>query len=301
MSYILTLVASSNNAPLTDKHFSIIANIIEHYNLKFQSKIIWLDKAKAAEVSISGRAQSALVAHLREVLEKDRIDFFVTKNEKRQKKLLLADMDSTITKGETLDDLADYAGIKDKVSEITARAMNGELDFHDALRERVGLLRGLKTTALAATLAETSLSVGAETFVQTMRKSGAACVLVSGGFTFFTEEIAVRCGFGFNHGNRLEIQGDELTGGVIDPILDKYSKLEFLEKYMNDFNLSKEDCLTIGDGANDLPMLKAAGLGIGYRPKEAVKSDIANCILYGDLTASLYAQGLSSDNFCNTN
>ncbi len=299
MSYILTLVASSDNLPLTDKHFSIIANIIEHYNLKFQSKIIWLDKAKAAQVSISGGAQSALVAHLRETLEKDRIDFFVTKNEKRQKKLLLADMDSTITTSETLDDLADYAGIKDKVSEITARAMNGGLDFHDALRERVGLLKGLKTTALAATLAETDLSAGAETFVQTMRKTGAACVLVSGGFTFFTEEIAARCGFGFNHGNRLEIQGDELTGGVIDPILDKYSKLEFLEKYMNDFNFSKDDCLTIGDGANDLPMLKAAGLGIGYRPKEVVKGEVTNCILYGDLTAALYAQGLSSDNFCN--
>lgn len=299
MSHILTLVASAKTAPLTEKHFSTIAHIIEHYNLKYSSKIIWLDKNKAAEVSISANAQSALISHLREILEEDRIDFFVTKNEKRQKKLLLADMDSTIAAGETLDDLASYAGIKDQVSEITARAMNGELDFQDALRERVGLLAGLKTTALSATLDETGLNPGAEIFVQTMRKSGAACVLVSGGFSFFTQAIADRCGFGFNHGNTLDIDDDALTGKVVEPILDKFAKVELLQHYMEDFSLTADDCLTIGDGANDLPMLKMAGLGIGYKPKETVKDDIANCILYGDLTTALYAQGLSSQHFEN--
>tara|TARA_R110001592_G_scaffold29350_2_gene106480 strand:+ start:4300 stop:5202 length:903 start_codon:yes stop_codon:yes gene_type:complete len=297
MSYILTLVASTKTAPLTEKHFATLATIIDHYNLKFTSKMVWLDKGKAAEVGISGNAQSSLVAHLRETLEKERIDFFIAKNEKRRKKLLLADMDSTIAVGETLDDLAEYAGIKDQVSEITARAMNGALDFHDALRARVSLLEGLKTTALTATLAETKLNEGAETFVRTMRKSGAACVLVSGGFTFFTEAIAARCGFGFNHGNTLDIQGDALTGKVVEPILDKFAKVEFLKHYMNDFSLTEDDCLTIGDGANDLPMLKMAGLGIGYHPKETVKNELVNCILYGDLTTALYAQGLSSAHF----
>ena len=297
MSYILTLVSSTKTSPLTEKHFSEIAKIIDHYNLKFSSNLVWLDKDKAAEVSMPDKAQSALVSHIRETLEKDRIDFFVTRNEKRQKKLLLADMDSTIAAGETLDDLANYAGIKDQVSEITARAMNGELDFHEALRERVSLLAGLNTTALTATLDETDLNPGAETFVQTMRKSGAACVLVSGGFTFFTEAIAERCGFSFNHGNTLDIKGDALTGKVVDPILDKFAKVDFLEHYMKDFDLTADDCLTIGDGANDLPMLKMAGLGIGYHPKETVKSELANCILYGDLTTALYAQGLSSDHF----
>ena len=297
MSYILTLVASSKKAPVTEKHFREIANIIDHYNLNFTSKVVWLDKNKAGEIGISGSAQSALVSHLRETLAKDRIDFFVTKNDHRQKKLLLADMDSTIASSETLDELAEYAGIKDQVSAITARAMNGELDFHDALRERVALLKGMKTTALQATLDETTLNPGAEIFVNTMRKSGAACVLVSGGFTFFTQAIADRCGFSFNHGNTLKIEGDALTGEVGEPILDKFAKVEFLEHYIKDFNLTTDDCLTIGDGANDLPMLKMAGLGIGYHPKDAVKSELVNCILYGDLTTALYAQGLSSARF----
>ncbi|MGN7439352.1 MAG: phosphoserine phosphatase SerB [Alcanivorax sp.] len=298
MSYILTLVASApKKKPVTEKHFKTIANIIEHYNIKFTSKIVWLDKDKAAEAAISNKAQSALVSHLRETLESDAIDFFITKNENRQKKLLLADMDSTIAASETLDELAEYAGIKDQVSEITARAMNGELDFHEALRARVGLLEGLKTTALAATLEETHLNPGAEVFVSTMRKSGSACVLVSGGFTFFTQAIADRCGFSFNHGNTLEINGDALTGKVVEPILDKFAKVDFLEHYMNDLNLGTDDCLTIGDGANDLPMLKKAGLGIGYHPKDTVKKELTNCILYGDLTTALYAQGLSSKHF----
>ncbi len=297
MTHVLTLVASLPHKPVTEKHFQTIVKIIDFYNLKFTSKMAWLDKNKAAEVGLSGSAQNALIKHLRETLEDDQIDFFITKNENRQKKLLLADMDSTIASTETLDELAEYAGIKDKIAEITARAMNGELDFHDALRERVGLLKGLKRTALDATLQETTLNPGAETFVQTMRKNGAACVLVSGGFTFFTNAIAQQCGFGFNHGNRLEIEQDVLTGNVIPPILDKFAKVEFLEHYMKDLSLKTDDCLTIGDGANDLPMLKMAELGIGYHPKETVKSEMGNCILYGDLTAALYAQGLSSKNF----
>lgn len=294
MSYVLTLVASDNALPLTEKHFKEIGNIINHYNIKYTSQIIWLDKNKAGEVCISSSAQSALTSHLRDVLKKDRIDFFVTKNEHRQKQLLLADMDSTIVTSETLDELAEFSGIKDKISEITARAMNGEIDFHSAVRERVGLLKGLETTALKATLKETKLSPGAKTFVKTMHKAGATCVLVSGGFTYFTQAIADICEFDFNHGNTLGVENNALTGEVIDPILDKYAKVTFLQHYMRDLELSEEKCLTIGDGANDLPMLKMASLGIGYHPKDAVKEEITNCILYGDLTVALYAQGYSS-------
>ncbi len=297
MSYVLTLVASTTDSALTEKHFKDIAYIIDHYNLKFTSKLVWLDKNKAAEVAISNNAQSSLIAHLRETLEKDRIDFFITKNENRQKKLLLADMDSTIAQGETLDELAKYAGIKDKIAEITTRAMEGELDFHTALRERISLLKGLEATALNATLTETKTNQGAEIFIKTMRKNGATCVLVSGGFTFFTEAIAKQCGFNFNYGNTLEIENNKLTGNVEEPILDKHAKVEILEKYIKNLDITADNCLTIGDGANDLPMLKMADLGIGYHPKETVKSNINNCILYGDLTAALYAQGISSKYF----
>ena len=206
-------------------------------------------------------------------------------------------MDSTIAAGETLDDLAQHAGLKDKIAAITALAMEGKLDFHQAIRERVELLKGLNTGALADTLTKTNLNAGAEIFVRTMRGHGATCVLVSGGFKFFTAAIAARCGFEFDHGNELGIENNHLTGKVIDPILDKYAKVDFLKFYMEKQNLTANDCLTIGDGANDLPMLKMAGLGIGYHPKDAVKSEIANCILYSDLTAALYAQGYSSTYF----
>ncbi len=297
MTHVLTLVASTQDFPVTKKHFREIEDIIGYYNLKFTSKLVWLDKMIAAEVALSGGTHSSLTLHLREFLAKEQIDFFITKNEHREKKLLMADMDSTIVAAETLDELAEYAGIKEQIALITQRAMEGEIDFHDALKERVALLKGLKTTALQATLEETALNQGAKTVIQTMRKRGVTCVLVSGGFTFFTQAIADRCGFNFNHGNILEIKNEELTGVVIPPILDKYAKLDFLESYIKDLGLIYDDCLAIGDGANDIPMLKKAGLGIGYYPKKAVQDEIENCILYGDLTTILFAQGFSRKHF----
>lgn len=291
MSHILTLVSSTPDKPITEKLFKEIGKIVEHYNLKLTGKINWLSPNKAAEMSISGDTQFALTQHLRETLAPHKTDFFIVKGENRRKKLLLADMDSTIASTETLDELAEYAGLKEKISKITILAMEGKLDFHGALRERVSLLKNLKTTSLQATLSETKLNQGAKSFVRTMRTNGTTCVLVSGGFTFFTQAIADQCGFNFNHGNTLEIENDALTGKVIEPILDKHAKVTFLEHYMKTLNINEENCLTIGDGANDLPMLKRSDLGIGYHPKETVKSEIHNCILFGDLTTALFAQG----------
>ncbi len=299
MNFILTLVASDNGADLNAGHVKEAGKIIYHYNIDISGKINWLDKGKALDVLISGETQSALSAHLRDYFSKDKVDFFITPAKNRQKKLLLADMDSTIASSETLDELADFAGIKDKIAEITALAMEGKLDFHDALRERVGLLKDLPIKALEQTLEKTKLNPGAEILASTMRAHGATCVLVSGGFTFFTSAIARVCDFEFHHGNTLDIENGKLTGFVKDPILDKFSKLNFLNNYVQDLGIDLEDCLTIGDGANDIPMLKAAGLGIGYHPKQAVLNEVHNAIIHGDLTAALYAQGYSEDNFKN--
>lgn len=297
MSKILTLVASKSEHPVTANHFQDVSKIFEHYNLALSGDMTWLAEGKAADMRLDGQVAYPIIAHLRDYFSTSKIDFFITEAQNRRKKLLLADMDSTIVSSETLDELAQYAGIKDKIAAITARAMNGELDFHDALRERVGLLQGLPVTALMATLEETHLNLGAKVFVRTMRAHGATCVLVSGGFTFFTQKIADQCGFAFNHGNNLEIEHDKLTGQVIPPILDKFSKVEFLEFYMKDLGLEAKDCLCIGDGANDVPMLHAAGLGIGYHPKPAVAEVVKNTILYGDLSAALYAQGYKKSEF----
>ncbi len=238
-----------------------------------------------------------MLMQIREMLAADKIDLFINPAEGRRKKLLLADMDSTIVEGETLDDMAAFAGIKDQIAAITARAMNGELDFHAALKERVGLLKGLPTEALQKTLDHTVVNPGARTLVHTMRKQGATCVLVSGGFTFFTGAIAEKVGFDHNHGNTLGIDGEQLSGAVIPPILDKFAKVEFLDLYTGNLDINASEVMTIGDGANDLPMLKKAGLGVGYHAKPSVAAELKNLIIYGDLAAALYAQGYSDSDF----
>ena len=284
--FFLTLVASEQ--PLSENTLSIAGDF---------ANARWLSDDKAADIQLLNPLGDAALKYVRDQLADQKIDAFYTSSENRRKKLVLADMDSTIVTGETLDELAAYAGIKDQIAAITARAMNGELDFHAALRERVGLLKDLPASKLDETLAETHLTGGARTFIQTMKKYGATCVLVSGGFTFFTSAIAEQVGFDQNHGNTLDIQDGKLTGSVIEPILDKESKLKFLKQYAKKLGISLKETLTIGDGANDLPMLQAAGLGLGFHAKPAVQAELANTIRFGDLTCALYAQGFSDDEF----
>lgn len=291
MSAILTLVASDTKKPLSKKHFKEIGKIAEFYNAELSGKPDWLESDKAADIVLNDKPASAFIAHIREGLDEDAIDLFITEPGNRRKKLLLADMDSTIVAEETLDELAAFAGLKDQVAEITAKAMNGELDFHGAVKERVGLLKGLSTDALEKTLEATIVNPGAKILVQTMKAHDATCVLVSGGFTVFTDPVAQKVGFDHNHGNTLGIDGTELTGEVIDPILDKHSKVDFLDQYCKDLGLNADDCMTIGDGANDLPMLKKAGLGVGFYAKPSVAAELTNIIKHGDLSAPLYAQG----------
>ena len=295
MSYTLTLVAS--RAPLTERHLKTAGKIAFFYNLEPAQKSTWLARKKAADLFFNDRPPGPLLVHLRDEFQADQIDVFCTPLVGRRKKLVLADMDATIVTSETLDELAAHAGIKEQIAAITQKAMDGKLDFKAALSERVALLKDLPVTALHTTLAATQLSPGAEIFIRTMKKHGAHCVLVSGGFTFFTDAIAARVGFDHHHGNTLEIDHDRLSGKVANPILDKDSKLGFLKSYAAELSLDLSQTLTIGDGANDLPMLKAAGLGIGYQPKAAVARDIENLIIHGDLTAALYAQGFTDSDF----
>ena len=284
--FFITFVATQT--PLSESMVHIAGDFID-----FQ----WLAKDRAAEIKVEKPLGKAALTYIRQQLAAQKIDVFQTPAAHRRKTLLLADMDSTIVTGETLDELAAYAGIKDQISAITARAMNGELDFHAALRERVGLLTSLPAEKLGETLEQTQLTTGAKIFVKTMKKHGAHCALVSGGFTFFTEAIAKQAGFDTHHGNQLEIAQDKLTGRVIDPILDKNSKLAFLKDYAQKLNLSLDQTLTIGDGANDLPMLQAAGLGLGFHAKPAVVEQLDNMIRFGDLTSALFAQGYHEDEF----
>jgi phosphoserine phosphatase len=214
----------------------------------------------------------------------------------RRKRLFLADMDATMVAEETLDELAGYAGIKDKIAAITARAMNGELDFRAALRERVALLEGLPLAALAETAAKVTFNPGAQVLIKTLKAHGVHCVLVSGGFTYFTERVAATLGFDEHHGNRLDVAGDgpgaSLSGRVVEPILDKSFKRACLAATAARLGIPMAETVAIGDGANDLPMLEAAGLGIGWRPKRVLRDALANHIVLGGLETLLYALGL---------
>jgi phosphoserine phosphatase len=214
--------------------------------------------------------------------------------------VLVADMDSTIITTETLDELAAYAGLKERISEITKRSMNGELDFATALRERVAMLKGLDLSALERTWASTEFCPGARALVATMRNFGATTALVSGGFTFFTARVAAELGFDINRANVLLDNGSELTGEVAEPILDRDTKLATLNELAEKRGVKLSATLAVGDGANDLGMLQAAGLGVAYYAKPIVAAQVNNRVEHTDLTSLLFAQGYPASAFKGT-
>ncbi len=212
--------------------------------------------------------------------------------ESRRKKLLVADMDSTIITVECLDELADMAGLKPQIAAITERAMRGELEFEAALRERVGMLKGLKLEALQRTYDErVRLMPGAKSLLATMRRHGAHTMLVSGGFGFFTRRVADEAGFHEERGNILLDDGMALTGAVAEPILGREAKLEALESGAQSLGIALSQTLAVGDGANDLAMIQKAGLGVAYHAKPVVAAAAGAAIAHNDLTALLYLQG----------
>jgi phosphoserine phosphatase len=237
----------------------------------------------------------ALVQAAREAVAGLKVDWALLPVEGRRKRLLIADMDSTIIGVECLDELADFAGLKAEIAAITERAMRGELDFEAALTERVGKLKGLPLDALARCYDErVRLNPGAETLVRTMAAHGARCVLVSGGFTYFTARVAELAGFHAERANTLIDDGAALTGAVGQPILGREAKLAAL---LEESGNAPETALAIGDGANDLAMIKAAGLGIAYRAKPIVAAEARARIDHTSLTTALYFQGYRKAEF----
>ena len=226
------------------------------------------------------------------------IDVVVQPIATRRKKLFLADMDSTMIGQECIDELADFAGLKDHVAEITERAMRGEIEFEPALRERVALLKGMPVGVVDEVLAERiTPTPGGRALVATMRAHGAYTCLISGGFTLFTSPVAAKIGFQENRANELIVRDGKFTGEVKEPILGRATKLATLIELIESFDLDDIDTMVAGDGANDLGMIENAGLGVAYHAKPAVAAAAAARIDYGDLTALLYAQGYRREEF----
>jgi phosphoserine phosphatase len=250
----------------------------------------WLDEHDAADIFFQG----SLVSARSELMKMDHgaLDVVVQPMGDRTKKLIVADMDSTMITVECIDELADYAGIKAEVAAITKRAMKGELDFRAALVERVALLGGMAESVLAECRIErVKLTRGARTLVQTMKAHGAYSVLVSGGFTAFAGPVGEAIGFDKVVANELGIEGGRLSGTVAEPIVDASAKMETLKSEAAKHGLPMGETLAVGDGANDIPMLTSAGLGIGYHPHAAVGEAADAVIRHHDLTALLWAQG----------
>jgi phosphoserine phosphatase len=262
----------------------------------------WLDRAIAADIPFTpdtGGDQRLLADQVRIAIAGRPVDVVVQPLAHRRKRLFLADMDSTMIGQECIDELADHAGFKAHVSAITERAMRGEIAFEPALRERVALLKGLPQAVVSEVIEKRIvLTPGGRTLVATMRANGAYTCLVSGGFTMFTRIIGKMIGFDEDRANILMVDGGgRLSGVVAEPILGREAKLDALNELRRRFGLAPEDTLVAGDGANDIPMIEAAGLGVAYHGKPAVAQAAAARIDHGDLTALLYAQGYARPAF----
>lgn len=256
----------------------------------------WLATGEAAEFSLAGKPDNQWGVWAD--LQKMNVDLIILPAEGRKKKMLLADMDSTMIQQECIDELAAEAGVGERVSEITAKAMNGELDFEGAIDERVGLLKDLPEGIIDHVLkTRIDFMPGGKALVQTMKANGGYGALVSGGFTAFTAKVASELGFDENRANTLEIANGTLTGKVVRPILGREAKLEALDEITAKLGITREDVLAVGDGMNDLLMLQNAGVGVALHGKPALQAECDVRINHGDLTALLYIQGYAKNEF----
>jgi phosphoserine phosphatase len=296
MNSVLVLIAPSDGEPLDGAIVAAVRDSLNGQGAAADSPR-WLSPRRACEIPFSGLTPDRAASVARSALGNRRCDAATLPAAGRRKQLLVADMDSTIVAGEMLDELADFAGLKDRVAAITARAMNGEIEYKQSLRERVGLLKGLPAGALENTFARARLNPGAAALVATMRANGAHTLLVSSGFRFFTARVRALAGFDADVGNEVEVADGKLTGRVIEPILDKEVKRQTLLDAATRLGIALSATLAVGDGANDLPMIRAAGLGVAFHPKPVVAAEAPVAIRHADLTALLYLQGYTDEDF----
>ncbi|WP_135210950.1 phosphoserine phosphatase SerB [Vitreimonas flagellata] len=293
-AHALVFVASPENKPAYREALLMLGRVALNRKLPPPEVLAGWESAQWIYERVDGELRQEAAAAVAELP----VDWALVPVEGRRKKLLVADMDSTIINVECLDELADFAGLKAEIAAITERAMRGELEFEPALIERVSKLKGLALDALQRTYDErVRLNPGAATFVKTMAKHGARCVLVSGGFTFFTSRVADSAGFHANRANVLLDDGATLSGAVQMPILGRAAKLEALRAEAASIGATEQNALAIGDGANDLDMIKAAGLGLAYRAKPLVAAEADAKIDHMSLEAALFFQGYRREEF----
>lgn len=288
-----------------NERFPYVLNVIADHagdlaeELRQLGEPAWLSSGYAFDIPFADGPREVLV-HARSLAKNRAADINVVASERRRKKLLVADMDSTIIACECLDEIADMAGFGSRVAAITDRAMRGEIAFEPALRERVALLKGMPVSVLERVYAErVRLEPGARTLVSTMRAHGAYTILVSGGFTYFTQRVAADAGFHAEQANALLDDGVHLTGDVAAPVLGRDAKLRALQDAVAAQSLDFSDALAVGDGANDLGMIERAGLGVSYHAKPIVAAAAHASIVHSNLKALLYLQGFRDDELCN--
>ena len=306
MTAVITLVAAPGSHCLTE---TVCRTALEHIGGSSADTVRWLAADEACTLMVPDKSaaeytcfKNAIMRHLTDLP----IDVHVTvagddpesPTTTARKKLLIADMESTIICEELIDELAARTGLGDEIAAITERAMRGELDFAEALTSRVAQFKGLDA-GLLDDLYDTHVTMmpGAETLVKTMNANGATTALVSGGFTFFTSRIAERLGFDSHRGNTLEIVDEKITGRIVPPVVDRAAKAAALRELASTHGLCANETLAVGDGANDLDMLKDAGLGVAFRGKPVVADAADIAVQHGDLTSLLYVQGYSRDAF----
>ena len=293
MALVATLVANPSNPVLTPAIAEQAAEVVK------ASGLYWLADGIACDIALrDGTDAQAAEANILALISGAPIDLVIQEQETRRKKLLIADMDSTMIGQECIDELAAEVGLKEKVATITARAMNGEIAFEPALRERVALLKGLPLSVVDEVIAKRiTLTPGGPELIATMKSKGHYTALVSGGFTVFTSRIAATLGFDENRANTLLEDGGILSGFVAEPILGKQAKVDALNEISARLGISPEEAIAVGDGANDLGMLHVAGAGVALHAKPAVAAEAQMRINHGDLTALLYIQGYRKTDF----